>query len=71
MAGFIKEETPLLTPILPDDFRHSLCFGETGSGKTSSFMLPNIKDRLQKGHGIFAIDFKGNLNLQIKALAKE
>ncbi len=25
----------------------------------------------QKGHGIFAIDFKGNLNLQIKALVEK
>jgi len=71
MIGFIKEPIPQENPIVPDGFRHALCTGETGSGKTSGFMLPNIEDRLQKGHGIFAIDFKGNLNLQIKTLAEQ
>lgn len=69
MTGFIKPTTETINPIVPRDFRHALCTGMTGCGKTSSFILPNIRTRIQNGHGIFAIDYKGNLGAQIKAVA--
>ncbi len=69
MAGFIQEKISVNTPLVPTDFRHSLCTGETGSGKTSSFVLPNMQNRLKDGYGILVVDFKGNMHTQVKALA--
>ncbi len=60
-----------VAPIVKDEFTHALCIGETGSGKTTGFILPNIKDRIAKKHGILVYDFKGNLHLGIKKLALE
>jgi len=60
-----------VTPIVKDEFTHALCIGETGSGKTTGFILPNIKDRIAKNHGILTYDFKGNLHLGVKKLALE
>ena len=71
MAGFIVEKRGVEKPVVPADFTHALCTGETGSGKTSGFMLPNIEERIVRGHGIFAVDFKGNLHAQIKSLAQK
>lgn len=71
MAGFIT--TPLYekSPIVPRDFRHAMCIGETGCGKTTSFILPNIQDRLAQGHGLFVLDYKGTLHQHVKGLAME
>jgi len=71
MTGFIKETTPQITPIVYNDFRHSLCVGETGCGKTTSFMLPNISNRIQENYGMLIIDIKGNLHSHVKAIANQ
>ncbi len=71
MTGFIKTQIPETTPIVPVDFRHALCVGETGCGKTTSFILPNIKERLERGHGMLIVDFKGSLHAQVKVLAHD
>ena len=71
MAGFIQEEIQKITPNVPNDFRHALCVGETGCGKTTSFILPNMLERMKNGNGLFVIDFKGNLHSQVKALAHQ
>lgn len=71
MVGFIQTTTPQKTPLVKTDFRHAICFGETGSGKTSSFILPNIEARMKEKYGLFIIDYKGNLDQQIKVLAKK
>jgi len=71
MAGFIQTPLAQKTLIVPNDFRHGMATGETGCGKTSSFILPNIKDRLEKNHGMFILDYKGSLHSQVKALAKD
>ncbi|MDF1879869.1 hypothetical protein JHD50_00900 [Sulfurimonas sp. MAG313] len=55
MAGFIHEDTPRKNPIVPSDFRHSLCVGSTGCGKISSFILPNMAKRMQKNYGMFIL----------------
>ena len=69
MAGFIKDTIPNQTPIIKKDFRHALCTGETGCGKTTSFMLPNIDDRIKNNYGLLVIDIKGTLHLEVKVLA--
>lgn len=56
-------------PIVKDEFTHAICIGETGSGKTTGFILPNIKDRIEKNNGLLIYDFKGNLHLAVKKLA--
>ncbi len=56
--------------IPPVDFQHVLCEGPTGSGKTASFILPTLEDRLQRGHTIIFFDHKGHEHKKVKALAK-
>jgi len=63
----IKEETPLVDV----KFTHSLCIGQTGSGKTTSFIYPNIKNRMELGHGILFFDIKGSEHLALKKLASD
>lgn len=69
MAGFIQEIIPQTAPIVENDFRHALCSGETGCGKTTSFMLPNISNRIKENYGMLIIDVKGNLHSHVKAIA--
>ncbi|QOY50948.1 type IV secretory system conjugative DNA transfer family protein [Candidatus Sulfurimonas baltica] len=63
----LKEETPLVDV----NFTHSLCIGQTGSGKTTSFIYPNIKNRMELGHGILFFDIKGSEHLALKKLASD
>lgn len=75
--GFIKvDETPTLNDktssiIVPETFTHSIAFGETGAGKTSSYIYPNLKNRIALGHGILLYDYKGKEHLSVKYLAKK
>jgi len=57
-------------PIVKDGFSHAICIGETGSGKTTGFILPNIEDRLSKGYGLLVYDFKGTLSKNVKHIAQ-
>lgn len=57
--------------IVPEDFTHSIAFGETGSGKTTSFIYPNLKHRLELGHGVLLYDYKGKEHLSVKFLAEQ
>ena len=73
--GFIKsteldaqEETASI--MVPETFTHSIAFGQTGCGKTSSFIYPNLKNRLELGHGILFYDYKGKEHLSVKVLAE-
>ena len=70
--GFIKspEITPLTSSILVEEtFTHSIAFGQTGSGKTTSFIYPNLKNRIELGHGILLCDYKGKEHSSVKFLA--
>ena len=69
MTGFIQEQVPTILPIVKTDFRHSLCIGETGCGKTTSFILSNIQNRIKKNYGMLVVDIKGNLHSQVKVIA--
>lgn len=73
--GFIKNQDQShksqSTPIIDESFTNALCFGKTGAGKTAGFIMPNIEERLKNNHGILIYDYKGNLHLQVKALANK
>lgn len=65
-----REEKQSLDPILvPLAFTNAMCYGQTGSGKTSSFILPNIHERIVQGHSVIVFDFKGNMHLKVKCVA--
>lgn len=49
---------------------NTLVLGSTGTGKTSSVILPAIGALLENGHGGLVIDIKGNLTDQVRVLAK-
>lgn len=57
--------------IIPCEFTNSICFGQTGCGKTSSFVLPNIKNRLELNHNLIVFDYKGNLYEQVMFLSQD
>lgn len=57
--------------VMPCDFQHGICIGMTGSGKTASLILPVMKERMKKGHGILAYTYKGHEHRKIKHLAKQ
>ncbi len=74
--GFIKQEETTTTKIetsilVPETFTHSIAFGETGAGKTSSYIYSNLKKRLELGHGILLYDYKGKEHLSVKSFALE
>ncbi|MCX6051036.1 MAG: type IV secretory system conjugative DNA transfer family protein [Campylobacterales bacterium] len=71
-VGLIKNQeiTPEI-PLVDVKFTHSLCIGQTGSGKTSSFVYPNLLNRLKLGHGVLFFDIKGSEHKAIKKLAKD
>ena len=56
--------------LIPSDFTHAAIIGETGSGKTTAMIYPNLLDRMQKGYAVFAVDYKGGESAKIKALAR-
>jgi len=64
-----KERTPSI--IVKETFTHSIAFGQTGCGKTSSFIYPNLKNRIELGHGVLLYDYKGKEHLSVKHLAQE
>lgn len=70
--GLIRDETIIEEiPLVDVKFTHSLCIGQTGSGKTTSFIYPNLLERMKLNHGILIFDIKGNEHLAVKSLAKE
>lgn len=55
---------------LATDYTHAMILGVTGSGKTSSAILPILEDRISKNHGILIFDYKGEEHKKVKYLAK-
>ena len=71
VMGFLREHNTQKssveqTLIVPKNFTHSYVVGQTGCGKTSSFINPNLEDRIKNGHGIFLMDFKGAESKTVK-----
>lgn len=55
-----------------DEAAHNtLVLGSTGSGKTSSVILPACRQLFQEGFGGLVIDIKGNLTEQIRHIAAD
>ena len=73
--GFIKSNTKTEVKsksiLVPETFTHSIVFGQTGSGKTTSFIYPNLEERIAKGHSILLYDLKGREHLSVKYLAQK
>jgi len=55
--------------IPPQDFKHAICIGDTGSGKTATFIMPTLKDRIEQGNAIVFMDHKGHERRKIMKLA--
>jgi|GEM_PF-3830870 len=68
-AGFLKQNIPVKAPIVDNTFTNSICYGATGTGKTTCFILPNIEQKIKNEYGVLIYDFKGNLSTQVKVLA--
>ena len=72
--GFARPESgqhgvrPFDVPL--PDFRHMICEGMTGSGKTSSVVMPLLEDRIARGHDVVFYAYKGHEHQRVKALAK-
>jgi hypothetical protein len=69
MGFYAKSEKLIQKPLVEENFTNSICYGKTGSGKTSGYILPNIENRIKLNHGVLVYDFKGNLHNQVKAIA--
>lgn len=67
--GFKESIKNVKVPLVDDSFTNAICYGRTGSGKTTAFILPNIENRIKKGHGILVYDFKGNMHKHVKYIA--
>jgi hypothetical protein len=69
--GFSKNTVMPNTPLIPATFTNSICYGQTGTGKTVGYILPNIEERIKLGHSFLIYDFKGNLHTQVKQIANK
>lgn len=66
-----KTKTKKQNTLVKETFTHSCAIGQTGCGKTTGYIYPNIKKRIQSKHSLLVYDYKGKEHLAIKALAKE
>ncbi|WP_129350626.1 type IV secretory system conjugative DNA transfer family protein [Solidesulfovibrio carbinolicus] len=55
----------------PEACYNTLILGSTGTGKTTSVILPAVGNLIERGHGGIIIDIKGNLTDQVRVLAKK
>ena len=69
--GFLEQTKNINQVMVEENFTNAICYGKTGSGKTTGFMLPNIENRIKNDHGILIYDFKGNIHQHIKNIAKK
>lgn len=72
--GFIKSSSKQelgASILVKETFTHSIAFGQTGCGKTTSFIYPNLQNRLSLGHGILLYDYKGKEHASVKYLAEK
>ncbi len=67
-VGFFQEKEIDTSLLVKENFTNAICYGRTGSGKTTGFILPNIQNRLKQDHGLLIYDFKGTLADQVKVI---
>lgn len=71
--GFIKtsqiiDKRPM---IVSETFTHSCAIGQTGCGKTTSYIYPNILNRIKNNHALIVFDYKGKEHNAVKVLAEQ
>ena len=71
--GFIKtpQDIKIQTTIVPQTFTHSCAIGQTGCGKTTSYIYPNILNRIKNNHSLIVFDYKGKEHNAVKVLANQ
>ena len=55
--------------IVPKKYTHSCAVGQTGCGKTTSYIYPNLNERISLNDGILVIDYKGKEHNAVKLFA--
>lgn len=55
--------------LVPKQFTHSCAIGQTGCGKTSSYIYENLDDRIKANHSILVYDYKGKEHINVKYFA--
>ena len=63
VMGFLREQNTQkiveqASLIVPKNFTHSYVVGQTGCGKTTSFIYRNLDDRIKNGHAIWLYAYK-------------
>jgi len=66
VMGFLANEA---SQIPPQDFKHAICIDDTGLGKTATFIMLTLKDRIEQGNAIVFMDHKGHERRKIMKLA--
>lgn len=71
--GFIKtnQETKKQTTVVAETFTHSCAIGQTGCGKTTGYIYPNMLNRIKKHHSLIVFDYKGKEHNAVKVLAEQ
>lgn len=71
--GFIKTNQIIekQTTIVAETFTHSCAIGQTGCGKTTSYIYPNILNRIKNNHSLIVFDYKGKEHNAVKVLANQ
>ena len=73
--GFIQKTTQsssrLQNNLVPINFTHAHAIGQTGCGKTTSFIYPNLDHRIEQGHSVLLYDFKGKEHMSLKYFAQK
>ena len=62
----MKKEKELIVPKL---YTHSCAVGQTGCGKTTSYIYPNLNERISLNDGILVMDYKGKEHNAVKVFA--
>lgn len=57
--------------IIPKEYTHSCAIGQTGCGKTTSYIYPNMENRIKENHGLIVFDYKAKEHLAVKSFANK
>jgi hypothetical protein len=72
--GFIKTNQNIenmQTTIVPETFTHSCAIGQTGCGKTTGYIYPNMLNRIKNNHSLIVFDYKGKEHNVVKVFANQ
>lgn len=57
--------------VVPIKYTHSCTIGQTGCGKTTTYIYPNIKERIKQNHSLIVFDYKGKEHTAVKYFANQ